>query len=324
MPELPLIRMSAVRGHERAREFLRAAIVQERLPHALLFAGPDGVGKRSLALALVAWLQCEAAADDACGDCGACRQVQAGSHPDLQLVQVAAGKKEIGIDRIRELKRFMQLQPVRGKAKVAVIDDAHLLTVAAQNALLKMLEEPPARSFLFLISASPDALLATVRSRCQRLQFAPLPVDTVAEILRASASMDGETASRLALAADGSPGRAQLLATCLTADDSAEWRGCVAGSEPPSYVRLAQTAAALGSPENQTTTKLEILLSQLCEKAVQTVRDPAFLSSTDAVTALRDVLRQAEAIDTAGNLIRRGNANRQLLLEALLFRLTAA
>ncbi len=321
MPELPLMRMSALRGHERARDFLRTAIGQERLPHALLFAGPEGVGKRALALALAAWLQCERAGDDACGDCSACRQSQAGTHPDLQLVQLAAGKKEIGIDRIRELKRFMQLQPVRGRAKVAVIDDAHLLTVAAQNALLKVLEEPPARSFVLLISGRPDGLLATVRSRCQRLQFAPLPVDTVAELLTAESGMDEETARRLAVLADGSPGRAQWLATCLTAADSAAWRGCVGASAPEPYVRLAQTTAALGAPEAHTLMKIEVLLSHVCEEAVRTVRDPGFGASSDTLAALRRVLRHADALESAGNLLRRGNANRQLLLDALLFRL---
>lgn len=322
MPELPLIRMSAIRGHERVRGFLRAAVVHERLPHALLFAGPAGVGKRSLALALAAWLQCERGGDEGCGECGACRQLQAGTHPDLQLVQLLPGKKEIGIDRIREVKRFMQLQPVRGKAKVAVIDEAHMLTVAAQNALLKVLEEPPARSFLLLISSSPDALLATVRSRCQRLQFAPLPIDTVVEILTMSSNMDADSARQLAVLSDGSPGRAQLLATCLAGESAAEWRQCLVASEPAPYVRLAQTANALGSPESQAVMKLEMLLSQLRDEARQAVRDPGFAPSTDAAAGLRTLLQRADAIDAAWNLMRRGNANRQLLLEALLLRLT--
>ncbi len=320
MPERPLIRMSSVRGHERPRDFLRSAMAQERLPHALLFAGPEGVGKRSLALALVASLQCEGAGDDACGDCSACRQLQAGTHPDFQLVQLATGKKEIGIDRIRELKRFMQLQPVRGKTKVGVINDAHLLTVAAQNALLKVLEEPPARSFLFLISGSPDALLATVRSRCQRLQFAPLPTDMVADILMAGTSTSAETARRLAVLADGSPGRAQSLATCLENDESAAWRECIAASESARYVRLAEVANALGAPESQIVMKLELLLSQLRDEALDTVRDPTFACSADAAAALRATLRRADATAEVSNLIRRGNANRHLLLEALLLR----
>src|SRR5262249_21383142 len=173
MPESSLARFADIRGHESTRAMLCAAATDDRLPHAWLFAGPDGVGKCMVATALAAWLHCETRGADACGACASCRQIAAGSHPDVLLVRVAPGKKEIGVDRAREVKRFTQLQPVRGRVKVAIIDDAHMLTVAAQNALLKTLEEPPERSLLIVIAHNADALLPTVRSRCQRVPFLP-------------------------------------------------------------------------------------------------------------------------------------------------------
>jgi DNA polymerase-3 subunit delta' len=321
MPESTLIRFADVRGQDRAREFLRAALARDRLPHALLFAGMDGIGKRCLALAFVARLQCEHDGEDACGECASCRQIGAGSHPDVQAVSVAPGKKEIGIDRIRDLKRFMQLRPIRGKMKVALIDEAHLLTIPAQNALLKVLEEPPGRSLLLLVSSNPDALLATVRSRCQRLQFAPLPTDTVVEILTAVSDIDAESARELAVLAEGSPGRARMLQACLDGVSRADWRQRLAGLEQARYVRLARTANELSSPETQVATKLEMLLSDLRDEAVHGVSAETLDASPTSAVKLRSLLRRADAVDAAWNLIRRGNPNRQLLLEALLLRL---
>ena len=320
MPESTLIRFTDVRGHERAREFLRAALAHDRLPHALLFAGADGIGKRSLALAFVARLQCEHDGADACGACASCRQIAAASHPDVQLISVTAGKKEIGIDRVRDLKRFMQLQPMRDKAKVAIIDEAHLLTISAQNALLKVLEEPPPRSLLLLVSSNPEALLATVRSRCQRLQFAPLSTETVVEILAAASDIDAAGARELAVLAEGSPGRAQMLEACLGGTDRATWRQQLAGLEQARYVRLAQTANELSSPETQAAVKLEMLLADLRDEVVQSVSEASAAPPASAI-GLPRLLRRADAVDAAWNLLRRGNPNRQLLLEALLLRL---
>jgi DNA polymerase-3 subunit delta' len=321
VPESSLIRFADLRGHERAREFLRAALAHDRLPHALLFTGVDGIGKHALALAFVARLQCERDGEDACGECSCCRQIAAASHPDVQLLAVTPGKKEIGIERIRELKRFMQLQPMRGRAKVAIVDEAHRLTIPAQNALLKVLEEPPARSFLFLVSSNPGALLATVRSRCQRLQFAPLSTDVVVDILTATSKIDAAAARELALLSEGSPGRAQTLEACLAGVSRETWRQRLAGVEEAGYVRLARMANELSSPESQVAVKLEMLLSDLRDQAVDNVSAEACGASPGAAIRLRHLGQRADAVDAAWNLIRRGNPNRQLLLEALLLQL---
>jgi DNA polymerase-3 subunit delta' len=315
MPAEPLKGFAAIRGHQRVCDFLRGAVVNERLPHALLFAGADGVGKRSVALALAAWLLCEAEAEEACGRCAACRQVAAGSHPDLQVLTVASGKKEIGVDRARDVKRFTQLRPVRGSLKVAVINDAHMLTVAAQNALLKTLEEPPEHSLLVLIANNPDALLPTVRSRCQRVQFAPLPHDAVIEILTRDHGLTPPAAQHLAALAEGSPGRALALSRCVT-----EGTPLLAGLAHARYVDLVRLANEIGLPEADTGMKLELLLAQLRDAAVRRLGGT---SSTTAASArsLRGTLRAADLVHDTREAMRRGTPNRQLLLEALLLRL---
>jgi len=323
MPAEPLINFATIRGHQRVRDLLRAAVANDRLPHALLFAGADGVGKRSVALALTAWLLCDEDGDDACGACASCRQVAASSHPDFQLVAVAAGKKEIGVDRSRDVKRFTQLRPMRGTLKVAVVDDAHMLTAAAQNALLKTLEEPPEHSLLILVANNPDALLPTVRSRCQRVQFSPLPNDALVDILTRDHGMAPATARQLAALAEGSPGRALALSRSAAGKAGPPQ---LAGLRSARYVDLVQLAHAIGLPEADTGMKLEMLQSQLRDDAVRSLgaEHLALRGAEDAATderSLRGKLLAAELVHDAREAIRRGNPNRQLLLEALLLRL---
>jgi len=315
MPAAPVTRFRDIRGHERTCGQLRAALEHDRVPHALLFAGPDGVGKRSVALALAACLLCERDGDDACGECASCRQVAAGTHSDLQLITVPPGKKEIGIDRVRELRRFVQLQPVRGRSKVGIIDDAHMLTGAAQNALLKTLEEPPPRSVLILVANTPDAMLPTVRSRCQRLQFGPLPVEQVVEVLTQH-GLDAAAAGELAALADGSPGRALALGDVLAGARRAELAHALAGLGTARYGALMRLATEWAHPEGDVAPKLEMLLSHYRDDAVRTVH-----AAADAPSGLHALLRRADAVSDAWHAVRRGNPNRQLLLEALLLRL---
>jgi DNA polymerase III subunit delta' len=317
MSESPVVRFADIRGHESTQALLRAAVSQQRLPHAWLFAGPDGVGKHAMAMALAAWLQCEAGGDDACGVCAACRQIAASSHPDVLLVAVAAGKKEIGVDRARDVKRFTQLQPVRGRLKIAVIDDAHMLTVAAQNALLKTLEEPPARSLVILVANNADALLPTVRSRCQRVSFLPLPAAAVADVLMAQGT-DPAAAQELASIADGSPGRALALGSALLGARRAPLAQALAALGNARYVALMQLAHELNQPESDVGAKLELLLSQYRDAAVEAVQRGV------SGRALRVLLDRADAVHAAREALRWGNPNRQMLLEALALRLAQA
>lgn len=320
MPGPSVVSFHTVHGHQRIGEFLRSATQQDRLPHAMLFAGTDGVGKCSIARAFAAWLLCKNRGDDACGSCASCRQVLVGSHPDFQFVGVVSGKKEIGVDRMRDVKRFMQLQPVSGPTKVAIVDDAHMLTVAAQNALLKTLEEPPPRSLLILVANNPDALLPTVRSRCQRLQFAPLPNDVVIDILTTVHSVDVAVARDAANLAEGSPGRALALSASHAKESRERLLQSLAGLDRARYVQLMDLVTELSQPDAETALKLELLLAQYRDDAVRMVSRGQPIPGH----GLRALLRSADAVHEACGLLRRSTPNRQLLLEALLFRLARA
>ena len=307
---------SEIRGHGATVDFLRQAWRSDRLAHALLFNGPEGIGKRAVALAFAAWAECEVEGDEACGECAACRQIAAGTHPDIKLVEAESGKKEIGIDKAREVKRFTQLAPAAGRVKVAILDDAHRLSAAAQNGMLKTLEDPPSRSILILVSNSPDSLLATVRSRCQRVRFQPLSQEDVASVLVEGHGLDPTEATRLAAVCEGSPRRALDLRASL--DESGSLLQAIWRAENAPFAELEALVQRLGQPETEIGAKLEVLLAEIRDAATAQV-----MEGSPDTRSLRHLLAQGELVRRAAETMRRTNPNRQLLLESLVIRMTS-
>jgi DNA polymerase-3 subunit delta' len=237
------VRLADVRGHDRVRAILSRALERDRLPPALLFAGPDGVGKKLVALAVAQAALCERApAPEPCGACRACRRVEAALapdrlealraeadrhpdvdvwrnfrlHPDLVLAEgwwlTKTGRPrpepEIRVDQVRDLIAEISGAPFEARRRLFVIDDAHTMNEPAQNALLKSLEEPPPRSHVILVSAAPLGLRQTVRSRCQLLRFGPLARAAVAAHLAGRRGVPEEQARTQAALAGGSLGAA--------------------------------------------------------------------------------------------------------------------
>jgi len=151
---------------------------QDRLPHALLLAGPQGMGKGLFAKRLTATLLCEKPLEtgQSCGQCKGCQLLLAATHPDLLFVEPAQAGKPITVDQIRELVQFCSLTAHYKGYQIIIIQPAEAMNHNAANSLLKLLEEPPASTLLILITHQPMILLATIRSRCQRLDFSrPAP-----------------------------------------------------------------------------------------------------------------------------------------------------
>lgn len=212
-------------GQERVLGFLKQALAGRRLPHALLFLGPEGVGKASTALALAQALNClEPQADqDACGHCRSCRLFAAGNHPDFWLIspQGEAVNPQIKIEQIRELRRQTGYAPFSGTWRVVVLKPAQAMNEAAANALLKTLEEPPANNLLILTAIGERDLLPTIVSRCRRLTFNALPLAVVARQLQERRGLSEAAATLVAAVHGGSlgPALAEDHAALLAARD---------------------------------------------------------------------------------------------------------
>lgn len=301
------------RGHDTLLERLAGACDRGRLAHALLFAGPDGVGKALAARWLAARIVCAADRERPCAACSACLQVAAGSHPDLHVLEVLEGKKEIGIDAVRQLRRFVNLTPGSAHRKIGIIDEADKLSVAAQNALLKTLEEPPPDSTLILVTARPGALLPTVRSRVQRILFSPLPADIVVAVLR-EAGVPAAEARTLSGISEGSPGRALALRALISSRVSDDLRRLLADLHPARYLPASRLASALGKTEQDMTARLELLLFHYRDRAAAHAQRG---ERRAAERAVRGACLVADALST----LRRRNPNRPLLAEALVIRL---
>jgi DNA polymerase-3 subunit delta' len=205
-----------LRGHDRVVDSLRTAAREGRFPHALLFVGPEGVGKRTFARRVAQALLCETrpeVAFDPCGECQACRQVEAGTHPDFYEAGTPEDKHELPISVIRDLCDQFGRKPARGTHKVAILDDADDMNDEAANAFLKTLEEPPPGAVLILIGTSAELQKETVISRCSVVRFDPLPdTDLAALLLEMGIVSDPETANRMAALGEGSVSRAVGLA----------------------------------------------------------------------------------------------------------------
>lgn len=168
-------------GHKRVIQFLGLSAAHDKLSHAYLFYGPRHIGKSTVATSFACHLLCGKENKDvfACGECDSCAQILKKIHPDVYYI--ASEDKKISIERIRDLCRTLSREPLVGKYKVAIIEDAHNLTIAAANSFLKFLEEAPKNTIIILVSPSFSALLETVRSRCQILRFSqPLKAEIIA------------------------------------------------------------------------------------------------------------------------------------------------
>ncbi len=211
-------------GNDNAKRTLKRLLANGRVPNSLLFAGDEGVGKRQFALEIAKAFVCkEPVEHEACGVCPACRradvyvfpksdkgddyeQVFFSEHPDVGTV--IPFKRNVRVDAIRDLEREANFRPYEAAARFFIIDDAHKMNDAAANALLKTLEEPPATSYIFLITSRPDSLLPTIRSRCQMMRFAPVASDEIERFLIADKAFTHDEAKLAARLARGSVGRA--------------------------------------------------------------------------------------------------------------------
>ena len=246
-------------GNETHRARLSHALRTDTLSHAFLLLGPEGVGRHTLALELAAAANCERRGTDEalpCHGCSSCRRILAGQHPDLHILRRAEDKSTVGVDEVRALREDMFLSPTEASVKVYLIEHAEALTVQAQNALLKVLEEPPHRVLLFLLADTADSLLTTVRSRTVCIRMERLTDAQLLPALRrmareAQLTPDEATVARAVRRSEGVLGVAFSLIHPATAEAEERMRLSVSAvlrtlSAKASYTAAHTALSALG------------------------------------------------------------------------------
>jgi DNA polymerase-3 subunit delta' len=210
MSTLPPLPNWGLIGHEWAVSLLQEHVAQGNLRHAYLLTGPQGLGRRTLALALAQALNCPqpVAPGQPCQACRTCQRIRDQVYPDLSLVQAEQVGGILKIDLVRELQRSLALTPYEGRYRVALLLRFEEANIQAQNALLKTLEEPNPQVVLVLTASSAENLLPTIVSRCEVLRLRPLPVEQVSQALETRWGMPPDRARLLAHVADGRPGMA--------------------------------------------------------------------------------------------------------------------
>jgi len=208
-----------IKGQDRIVDLLQRSINAQNMAHSYLLIGPPHIGKKTLAIDLAQALNCESL-DSPCGQCRSCRHIAEENHPDVVFVNLKlstelslnhtegepTARTKIGIACIEELQRLANLPAYEGKYRVFIFEEAAQLSIPAANRLLKILEEPPAKVVWLLLSSSESLLLPTIVSRCQKLQFNPVKLLEIKEILKAEHGIEESRASLLSRLSQGCPG----------------------------------------------------------------------------------------------------------------------
>ena len=325
---------NTVIGHEQPKRFLQAALQSGRLAHALLFHGEDRIGKRLVAKVLAQAVNCEASPalspPDACGICRSCHQIESGSHPDVTMIEATSGRGET--DQTREIESRFIYRPLVGSRKIVILDNADLLRHEAANALLKTIEEPPPDSLIILVSARPELLLPTIRSRCQELRFAPLAIGLVKDILIQQRRLSDTDARFLAMVSGGRIGLALEADVDALRAERADFLALVSPQSLESVGTLFGVAESMAKSE-ESEAALGWLAGWFRDLAIIKVgSDPDRLLNTDCLDdlhrfatqlTLEKILELAGFVETMEKGLER-NLNKQLMLEGLLLRLRAA
>ena len=320
-------------GQARAVSLLRQSLKKQTLAHAYLFTGPRHVGKMTLALDLARSLNCEAA-EPPCGECEPCRKIASAKHADVQILDLRGGKAqtEISIDQIREMQHSASLPPFEGRYKVYIIDGAELMSNEAANCLLKTLEEPTGRVVFILLSAEEKSLLATVVSRCQRLELTPLSASNVETALKSREDID---AAKAGLLAGLSQGRLGWAITAAYNDELLQQRAerleklltMINGNLEERFEYALQMAAQFGQNRETVWEILNLWLDWWRDLLLVKIGCGGFITNRDIEDDFNDYARTYSIgqikdfitrIQTAEDQLKQ-NANPQLVLEVLMF-----
>jgi DNA polymerase-3 subunit delta' len=320
------MRFTDIYGHEKPIAILKSAMERDRIAHAYLFYGMEGIGKRTAANLFARALNCTGQ-ERPCDGCASCRKADHRNHPNI--ITIKADGQFIKIAAIRELQARMAFRPAEGK-RVFIIQEADRMNAPAANAFLKSLEEPSAGNVLLLTTARAHALPMTILSRCQHLRFTPLARDEVARYLSQKEGLDAAAAEVLAASSGGSIGRAMEM----NQEDFITLRNVIlehlAQDNPADLLKRLAFAGRFGTEREEILESLRILrsgyrdglvLRETGQKERLMFPDRAEVIGTIAQRLSgRDFLRNMTVVDEAIGAILQ-NANKSLTLEAMLIKL---
>jgi len=319
--------LESIIGQERAIRFLTQVLRKRSIPHALLFTGIDGIGKRKTAVAVGMSLNClNPRGVSACGECLSCHKAISGVHPDIITVKPEGAF--IKIDQIRTLSRELRFAPLEGNQRIVIINDAQAMNLEASNAILKILEEPPKNTILVLTAGQTTDLLPTIVSRCQQIAFRPIPYETVAEMLVDLCGLDRETAKTLAVCTKGSLGKA----LSVDGEEWTAWRSSLLEQISSLSIKSIQTVFAfadvLSRDKNRLPDALDMLMTWFRDALMYKV-SPERVINKDLMTKVHhcstgrsvdELLEKIGVVQSAQTAISR-NSNTRLTLEVMLMRL---
>jgi DNA polymerase-3 subunit delta' len=330
-------------GHEFQKKALIRTVLERRISHAYLFFGPDGVGKRGIAIEFAKILNClceeSIAEEDSRGeqcDCHSCKKIEKGIHPDVFFVEYK-GIRNIKVDQIREeVEERLFLRPFEGRFKAAIVDEAERMNPNAQNAFLKTLEEPPADSVIILITSQPDSLLPTIRSRCQLFEFRGLSEDIMLKEVKKRTDLSTDEAWVAVKLSGGSLGKALGLdRTVLSERKEIIMKLSEINPKHASQVLGFVESMPMSSASEDLERLMfvfEVITAWLRDIVLIKVGfDESYLSNRDLISPIRrlaakwsvdNILDKVKFLENARYAVFRGNANKQIVLENLVLKIT--
>ena len=289
-------------GNDFHKNRIALAVLEERLPHALLIDGPKGSGKMTFATEIAAALNCEQKGDATrpfpCGRCNSCRRVREGGFTDVKVLKRSDGKATIGVNEIKNFRADMYLSATESGHKVYIIDEAEKMTTEAQNALLIILEEPPKNVVIMLLASGTDAILTTIKSRTQYVPMTRFCPEELSEYLNRTSSearslefRDPDGYKAMLVSADGRIGKALELLNPKTREENEEKRREIlalieALGKKAQYTELYSAVNSLPQKRTEFSATLEIFISALGDLIAAKKSDsfaPIFF--TDAASA---------------------------------------
>ena len=328
-------------GNEDTRNRIGRAIEAGTVPHAFLIGGPSGIGKSTLATEMAAAINCENMSDIdtalPCGRCNNCRRIYEGNYPDVKLLSKKKDKATLGVEAVKDFREDMFLSSTESEYKIYVIDDAECMTPEAQNALLKVLEEPPRSVIILLLAKECDRILTTIKSRAQYIAMTRFEESELSQWLiqhspeaRALKSTDPDRFDGIIMSADGRLGLAKNLLSKRLSDSNEEERGEIiklirSMGQKGSYADIHSALSAFPSKRAELSLSFERLMNALRDLIVikydESAKTVFFPNRQAAINACGDIsvkrlISLYDAVNEAHELCAR-NANVSNLIASL-------